>query len=540
RVREFVDDGNLPPAARADAVIALAKSSTPEVAAIGKQAAKELVRQLAKESSESGAGAVGAPGGEGAADSTPGEARSEPSPSGRDGDEGQDDDDERVAAVLRVAAALDELHLPGEAVDLLVGFAALRRPTAKTLRAIAATLEGWAARIDAMERDDPKRPRQVEGYFAAVRRVYGEVHTRGAAVAGIATLSNSADEELAARANEERSVMAKRSVARAEVLKREQKSAAAARELDHAAACEPSRIDAAAEAAQLYEGVGALADAARLYKWILARDGGDFARRSRERLIALWQAAKARAGDIRTAVNTLPQDDEGRARGTLALVEMGMPVLEGPELEFVRDQISDGGFAQATARLNDLIGGVASQVEPAWPARVSLDAAPRVGRDFELRDLSVAGRWVDGADGEPGMWCTLAPVDRELTRLVGKYGFPTFDEPSGYTAVSWFNAQVFCGELTIRERDAERLPPGCEYRLPTIAELDRIRAVTGRVTDRDVAWLWTCETGWPDFNARGRRRPFAWPTAPGREAEEQDSSRPIPKIGFVVVLAPAR
>ncbi|MCA8973834.1 MAG: hypothetical protein KDC98_03895, partial [Planctomycetes bacterium] len=222
----------------------------------------------------------------------------------------------------------------------------------------------------------------------------------------------------------------------------------------------------------------------------------------------------------------------------LAAVERRMPVLEGPELEVVRDEVAAGRFKNARARLDDLIAAVEKRSFER-PIVIGAGTAPHVGQDFTIADLGLDGAWLDAADGEPGFWTTVAPVDAALWRNVVKYArFDVYDSEQGGATLSWSNARVFCGELTKHERDANRLPADHVYTLPTLSQLERMRR-SGDAPAPGV-WLWTDDGFGPDPDAPSNPMPFAWQNGDPPQREPRASSRPCPGTVFRVVLTRVR
>ncbi len=65
--------------------------------------------------------------------------------------------------------------------------------------------------------------------------------------------------------------------------------------------------------------------------------------------------------------------------------------------------------------------------------------------------------------------------------------------------ITWNDAQAFCDWLTEHEREADRLPPGYHYRLPTEAEWDIAVAPDAKtpIPTGDTQALYPWGTGWP-------------------------------------------
>ncbi len=95
-------------------------------------------------------------------------------------------------------------------------------------------------------------------------------------------------------------------------------------------------------------------------------------------------------------------------------------------------------------------------------------ASPPEPTQFPFEMVRLPAGWFAGRD----------PVTQ------GQYAEVTGENPSHFAgdddrpveSVSWEDAAAFCEQLTARERDAGRLPPGWRYDLPTDAQWDEMLA----------------------------------------------------------------
>ncbi|MCA8974249.1 MAG: hypothetical protein KDC98_05980, partial [Planctomycetes bacterium] len=304
RVESLLAATALPPAARVDAVLAVARSPNAVVAAVGKAAIGSLLSHMIDE--------VTAHEGEPV-----------------DGD--TDDDDyggEYADPILCAAAAYSEIHGPQRTMELFEPVGRWRRPTANLLRFMATTLERWAGAIETMDVADPQRVASVEAMFRSLSHLHHETHTRQLAEDGLARLLTSRSPEVRGRAEGELRSWAKQRVAAGERARKEKRLHDAAVDFERAFACDQSLVQVAEEAARLHDANGDLRSAARLNK-LLVRFGGEVADRAQARLQRLWDLAKADSGEVARARADLPGNAGAMVRGLLAAVERWMPVLEG-------------------------------------------------------------------------------------------------------------------------------------------------------------------------------------------------------------------
>jgi len=173
-----------------------------------------------------------------------------------------------------------------------------------------------------------------------------------------------------------------------------------------------------------------------------------------------------------------------------------------------------------------MLGVLGCSREPSGPASAqtnSFSAPPKVGliplTNMVLIKAGTFRRLKHSVTISRDYWIGKYEVTQaEYAGLMGKNPSHFKDKPDApVEKTSYFDAMAYCSALTQRERQAGRLPPGYEYRLPTEAEWEyACRAGTTNqfsfgdtATDADQ-YAWTLENSAGSPHPVGQKRPNPW------------------------------
>jgi hypothetical protein len=438
----------------------------------------------------------------------------------------------RMDVVVHHQRRLYEPRHRERAVRTMQAFAKSSIPAvaAKGLRAMGNLLVHWANRLEEVDGNAPGIEQERQQLLALNDELFADPATREAAEDCLRAMRSS---RFAAVRTVVAERLAKWGALRAERGRRLQASdpAAAAAELARAHGNDPTREQDAFDAAMLFEQAQQPGQATPLYKQLAATAAAERKDASQRRLDELFAAARPTAAALRK--RGIRGDDLPAMRKELNDVVAALPVLEGPEHEAVEQLLAQGLVDVARTRLTELVDAIATG---ARRARTPSGERPEIGRDFDLAGEQLSFRWV-AEQGQGGCWFAMAPVqEADWQALVPHCRTPGRDE-HGALEMSWNNATVLCSEINARERNAQRLPPGYRYAIPTRAQLRRIADAQERLPAMAGRYVWTADEH--SFVKETDEMCYLAIAIDGGSARPiRQSLPPVGGVGLLLVLAP--
>lgn len=184
-----------------------------------------------------------------------------------------------------------------------------------------------------------------------------------------------------------------------------------------------------------------------------------------------------------------------QAEPVAATTPLPTAIPEGPEeLSPAVDEPPPTTVAVEPTPVPDLESSIPSPAEPLPPPSAATPA--EATRELPWRDsFTTAYHPVPGTEVLFALWPTRVR-DYETFAQATQTEWPkaSFEQEPDHPAVNitWNDAQAYCEWLTQHEREADRLPPGYHYRLPTEAEWDRAVGLddTSQAGDSKKAYPW--------------------------------------------------
>lgn len=360
---------------------------------------------------------------------------------------------------------------------------AARQDSAEVLRICGAALLRWAAAIDL----NPSERERLA--FAATLDDMTKLHANGKP--GVRALLEGVLTKLrASRSDALRAAAAERLVAwsqlrldgaRADVDREDLESAAEQFRAAHR--CDPSNEDALLRAAELFAGLGQLRQAVPIWKQLVAEGTSpQCVAAAQQQLERLQDDARARLAEG----VPVPRANADSLSKQIEWVEQEMPVLFGDELEALRSLVERKMSSEAQREWLALVERLRGDGIIDSPRDAVVEPEPVAAGSLRVASIGLDLRPVAGTD----LFVSERMLEEPMLYRLREARVPDFENKAMATWISYDEAQWLCDELNRREQQADRLPPGYSYQIPTQAELAEVRDADGRLAFAGGVRVW--------------------------------------------------
>ncbi|MFN3243123.1 MAG: hypothetical protein ACE37K_16605 [Planctomycetota bacterium] len=405
----------------------------------------------------------------------------------------------------------------------------VRQASARVLRACGRALERWATAIDL--RPEERERLAYRSTLTSATKVHaaGPTQVRELLEGLLFKLRASRSTEVSQPAETELAAFAQARLASGREAEQNERRERAALDYEVAQQCDPALVDSLAKAADLFVASGRRAGAVRAWKRLRsASRAGALATLATEKLEGEQAAAVVR---LKGDVTQLYRTNDWQA--VVRFIRAELPILAGPELRQIEDMVQRGASNEALKELNGLVDRIkkGTLVE-----KMAIVRGHRMGVEGDLLVVpSVAMKMRPATDGGEEIYISTAPIDETFWSRLRAAPIFSYENSTGPRCLSYPNSENLC-EL-LNEREADRLPVGMHFRIPTSAELARFRDKNGKLPYTEVDRLWVS-----DPCAFGGTRQFAMRWRIGVDDSKMERIKAWqhnvePPTGVVFVLA---